>query len=117
MRKLNNFIYQDSVFCETIEDLVKHEDVSSLPEDWEDYVELTREEKVVKLDKYFFEDLEDWFLEYFEFRVPPWNEKTRKEIWKVFRSNIDKKKIEEEMPSSYYGTDKHVLITKKDLLK
>lgn len=112
------FVYNDDIFCnDGIDDLLEHlsldynEDLSDLPDDWATRVELTRLEPMIQFSK-------DWILQNIDDERIDEDGNSLDKFAKI----LDRHKnaldlIASEVPKLYYGINKYVTITKRDLLE
>jgi len=118
---MENFFIDDS-FYNDLSDMmdemeIEEENISELPDDWSQKIQLSKLEKIFTLNKNFVTDAIIQKTDTWEERFPedP-NDSFMNKIEKAIESGIDIDKINSLLPELYYPTMEFVTITKKDLI-
>jgi len=118
---MENFFIDDS-FYNDLSDMmdemeIEEENISELPDDWSQKIQLSKLEKIFTLNKNFVTDAIIQKTDTWEERFPEdTNDSFMNKIEKAIESGIDIDKINSLLPELYYPTMEFVTITKKDLI-
>jgi hypothetical protein len=118
---MQNFFY-NGYFISDLEDFIEElgldeEDISDLPDDWEEECQESKLEKIFVLKEKFILDNIMSATEVWEDRFPEESDRTFKEIEKTILQSIDVEKLNSLLPEIYYPNGKKFKVTKNDLLE
>jgi len=118
---MENFIYNEDVFCSDIGDLLSHleideEDVpNSLDDDWTADIAITKIEPLYMLDA---NKLDEILASVFDERFPDdWSVGFEKQILNAIKESVDFDKLKSLLPQMCYPSGEIETVTKKDLIE
>ena len=118
MKQHENFLYGDQ-FVTDYEDLMYYlgeDDLNELPEDYSVKIQLSKSEKIFKMEENWIVDTIIQQTDKWEDRFPEDSDSVFKQIESAIRSGVDFEKINQNLPDIYYPSGEYAVVTKQDLI-